>query len=374
MADIREVLSEKFDAMQTEAPAEAPTTPTDTAPAAEVVTEAPAVEAAPEPTGERVRDESGKFIKKSSTAATPAAKPGTPATAIEDQGAAAAPPTSPAAAPASPETPKFKAPQSWRPEVREKWASLPVEVQQEADRLDKEYQKILRDTAQARQMTNTVRETLAPFEGLARANGMDSLKYAGSVMQTAAALHMGTPQQKAAIVAQLISTYGIDVDGVNAVMQGQAPAQTQQAMSPEQVQEMARRAYQEERQKTQMQELTSVAQQALNKTKPGCEFWDDIGEQKIIELGAFFVERDPSLAPDVALKNAYDILADKNSQIAGVLKQRRDAEAAKARIASTQQAKTAAGSIRTQPAASGEAKVAGRRAVLEHAASKLGIG
>jgi len=373
MADIREVLSEKFDAMQ-EAPAEAPTTPTDTAPAAEVVTEAPAVEAAPEPTGERVRDESGKFIKKSSTATPPAEKPGTPTKAIEDQGAAAATPTSPAAAPASPEAPKFKAPQSWRPEVREKWASLPVEVQQEADRLDKEYQKILRDTAQARQMSNTVRETLAPFEGLARANGMDSLKYAGSVMQTAAALHMGTPQQKAAIVAQLISTYGIDVDGVNAVMQGQAPAQPAQSMTPEKVQEMARRAYQEERQRTQMQELTSVAQQALNKTKPGCEFWDDIGEQKIIELGAFFVERDPSLAPDVALKNAYDILADKNPQVAGVLKQRREAEAAKARIASTQQARAAAGSIKTQPAASGEAKVAGRRAVLEHAASKLGIG
>jgi len=373
MADIREVLSEKFDAMQTEAPAEAaPTTTTDT-PALEVTTEAPAVETAPETTGERVRDDSGKFIKKSSTATPPAAKPGAPAKAIEDQGAAAAP-TSPAAAPAVPEAPKFKAPQSWRPEVREKWASLPVEVQQEADRLDKEYQRILRDTAEARRMTSTVRETLAPFEGLARANGMDSLKYAGSVMQTAAALHMGAPAQKAAIVAQLISTYGIDVDAVNAVMQGQAPAQTQQAMSPEQVQEMARRAYQEERQKTQTQELTSVAQQALDKTKPACEFWNDIGEQRIIKLAAGLIEDDLSMPPDVALKNAYDILAERTPAISGVLKQRRDAEAAKARIASTQQAKQAAGSIRTQPAASGEAKVAGRRAVLEHAASKLGIG
>jgi hypothetical protein len=377
---LREVLSAKFDELQS-APEPAP----EPAAVVETPAEAPVAEAAPaeptpEPTAaERARDEEGKFTKapkaskapkKSSTAAPSAAKPEPTPPAIEDQGAAAEVTSPPAAAPAVPEPPKLAAPQSWKPHAREKWASLPPEVQEEAVRVDREVQRVMRETAEVRKFAQVAQSTLAPFEGLARANGMDSVKYAGSVMQTAAALHMGTPQQKASIVAQLIGTYGIDVDAVNAVMQGQAPAQTAPPVQqPQNLQAEVQRYFEQ----MQSQQLTATAQAAIDKAKGECEFWNDIGQGKIVTMAAQLITMEPDLAPDVALKNSYDILSARTPSVSAVLKQRQEAEAAKARIASTQQARAAAGSIRSTPAAGADAKPVGLRAVLEDRAAKLGI-
>jgi len=378
---LREVLSAKFDELQA-APEAAPepaavvetpaAAPAEAAPA-EVVTET-ATEAA-----QRARDEAGKFVKenksakatkKPPTSAPAEAKPETPPPAIEGEGAAAETPPPAAAAPVTTEAPKLAAPQSWKPHAREKWAALPPEVQEEAVRIDKEVQRVMRETAETRKFASSVQSTLAPFEGLARANGMDSVKYAGSVMQTAAALHMGTPAQKASIVAQLIGTYGIDVDAVNAVMQGQAPAQASQpAQQPQNVQAEVQRYFEQ----MQTQQLTNTAQQAIDKAKGECEFWNDIGQGKIVTMAAQLITMEPDLAPDVALKNSYEILSARTPSVSAVLKQRQEAEAAKARIASTQQARAAAGSIRSTPAAGADAKPVGLRAVLEDRAAKLGI-
>ena len=355
ISPIREVLNAEFDKM---ASAE-PSVQADAAPAAPATTpEAPP--ATDTDTSGRARNELGRFTKPS-TAVPPAEKPGTPSPAIEGQGEAAG--TPPAASPAVPEAPKWKPPQSWKPNVREKWAALPPEVQEEADRLDKEYQRIMREDADLRKSSTQVKEALAPYEGLARSQGMDPVRYAGSVLQTAAALHMGTPQQKAAIVAQLIGSYGIDVDAVNAVMQGQAPAQPTPQTQPVNVQAEVRRVFEE----MQNQTLTSQAQSAIDKTKAECEFWNDVGQGKIVTLAAGLINAEPELAktPDVALKTAYDMLSQRTPEISGVLKQRQEAEAAKARLASTQQAKVAGGSIRSQPAAVGQAKPTGIREALE---------
>jgi hypothetical protein len=371
--DLRGILTAKYDEIEA--------APEPTPEAAPEVEAAPAEPPAPVETeaqaAERARDDAGRFAKegkKGKTTKTPAtvspdaAKPGTPPEAIADQGAAATPPTD-AAAPVSPEPPKFKAPQSFKPHAREKWAAVPVEVQEEIDRVDREVRKTMQESSEARKFATNVHQTLAPFEGLARANGLDTVRYAGTVMQTAAALHMGTPQQKAAVVAQLIGTYGIDVDAVNAVMQGQAPAAAPQAPPQVNVRQEMQRVFSE----LQNQQLQQQATSAIEKARADSEFWGDVGEEKIVNLAAALINSEPGLDPILALKNSYGMLAERTPTVSGVLKQRAEAEAAKARLASTQQARAAAGSIKGTPTSQGESRPAGLRAVLEARAAKLGI-
>jgi hypothetical protein len=151
-------------------------------------------------------------------------------------------------------------------------------------------------------------------------------------------------------------------------MQGQAPAPAAQPQVDIQA-EIDRRLNQR-LEAVQMGQLTTRAQQAIETAKGKAEFWNDVGEGRIVNLAASLINDDKSLAPEVALQNAYDILAQRTPEISAVLKQRQDAEAAKARLASTQTAKAAAGSIRTQPGATGGTPPKDRRGALEEAWKK----
>lgn len=319
--------------------------------------EAPAeVEAAPEPVAaaepqetaaeadQRARDGKGRFAPKAEakpvekTAPEPAKK-AAPAPA---KAAPVAPPVTPPPVDAHP----VKAPQSWKPAVRELAAKLPAEfrpILDEVHRRETETARVLQETSEARKTVEQVRATLQPFEGLARSQGMDAMQYAGSVMQTAAALHMGTPQQKAGIVAQLISVYGIDVDAVNAVMQGQAPAQRSAPAPQQDVSRIVEQEFQRRMQAASEQKATSDWE-AFQATAP--EFLDDVKEdmREILELAG-------RQGRNMTYQQAYDRAVKLNENVAPVLEARRAAEAARAKAPTVQRSKAAAVSIKATPAA-----------------------
>jgi len=332
----------------------------------EIPTDAPPVETSSEapttPTDTRVRDEEGKFApkpkeqKKDATAPkAPGNEAKAPTIAAQGKPAGAAPPTSPAPA-GEPVTPAVKAPQSWKPAAREAFAKAPPEVQQEVARREAEISRTLQETAQARQMASQVQQTLAPFEGLARANGMDSLKYAGSVMQTAAALHMGTPQQKAAIVAQLINTYGIDVDGVNAVMQGQAPA-AQPQPPPQDVGKLVEQALQSRIQAATEQRAQS-AWQEFEGSAP--EFLESVKEdmREILMVAG-------QQGRNMTYQQAYDRACKLNEEVAAVLDGRKATAATRAQAPTVQRAKVAGSSIKAVPVGQAPGRDAGKQSLRE---------
>ena len=83
-----------------------------------------------------------------------------------------------------------------------------------------EITRTLQETAQARQFAQAVQQTFSPYEGMARAQGMDAMGLAASAMQTVAVLQMGAPQQKAQALAQVIRAYGVDVNELAAALDG----------------------------------------------------------------------------------------------------------------------------------------------------------
>lgn len=127
-----------------------------------------------------------------------------------------------------------KAPASWTPASREHWAAIPEGVRGEIAKRESELQRTLNETAQARQFTQNFHQSIQPYEGMFRAQGVDATTGIGNVLQTAAQLQMGTPNQRAQAVAGLINQFGVDIATLDDMLVGNMPKTTQ--ASPEVVQ------------------------------------------------------------------------------------------------------------------------------------------
>jgi hypothetical protein len=343
------------------------------APEAAPATETPAPESA-SAAAQRARDEAGRFAKAAEKAAAqkpPAAPKGDvhgaaqaapPAGPGKAEGAASLP--APSAEPVKPAEPPVKLPSSWKPAAREALAKAPREVQEEALRIDHEVRKVMQEAAPLKQRMAEIERTLQPFEGLARANGMDATAYAGSVLQTAAQLFQGPVQARRAIVAQLIQQAGLAGDeDLAAISQHLANPQAAFRQQPPQQQAPDVRS---EIQRVIEEERTQAALQAFQATNP--EFLDDVWPDMVA-----VIEADKRAGRNPDLKRAYDRACRMNEDVAKILEQRKAVETTRTATAATQAAKAAAVSIKSQPAAPVRAKPKGLDGAMAAAREKLGM-
>lgn len=113
--------------------------------------------------------------------------------------------------------PNDKAPVSWKPAQRELWAQIPKEAREEIRRRETEIARALNETGVMRKFATDFANVVAPYQHLIQAQHSTPLQAVQNFMQTAAGLMQGNPQQKAEIVAHIMSNYGVDVkilDGV----------------------------------------------------------------------------------------------------------------------------------------------------------------
>jgi hypothetical protein len=300
----------------------------------------------------RARDEKGRFAKAQADAA---AKP------LE----APAKPVTPQTGTPTPPVVDVRAPQSWKPTIREKFAALPAEVQQEVIRREREIATTMQESAEARQGYQRFRETLAPFEHMIRSGGADPYQTVGSLMQTAMALQTGAPGNKAGIVANLIRHYGVDLNLLASTLEGQpvAPQEQQPYRDPRVDQLMAQV---EQARSYKQQQLAQEATRLIGEIQ-GEEFFADVKDAMadILEVAA---KRDVAMTP----KEAYNRAVWADPHVAEVLQQRQAAKQAGNRIGSTQRAQAAAASIKGSPAVGGAPTQSGSlRGDIEAAADAL---
>ncbi len=117
-------------------------------------------------------------------------------------------------------------PVSWKAGAKQHWNQLPAEVRSEVIRRERETDRVLRDSSDARKFQDSFQEVVKPFEHLMAAEGVPPLQATQNLMRTAAGLQTGTPQQKAALVAKIIRTYGVDVIALDDML---APGEGQEA-------------------------------------------------------------------------------------------------------------------------------------------------
>lgn len=370
-ASRREAIEAAFDA------AEAP----DVAPAEVVIPEpveareeAPgeqSKDAAARTAAEKARDEKGRFQPKGK-AAPAVAKPSTPVAAKRPGAAPVSAAASPGATPPG-EQPKpeaaagLKPPSSWKPAAREKWASTPPEVQQEAIRRDREVQAALDQSSDARKNWGSFQQAVAPYAGMIQAEGGSPVQAAAALFQTAAALRTAPAHTKAGIVANIVRTYGIDIGMLDQALAGQAPqpspgqGQGQGQYRDPRVDELMQRIQNGERQRQE-----SMAQQNAREVEDfgsSAEFFDDVRHEMadILEVAA-------RRGVAMSLEDAYSRAVKLHPEVSEVMAQREKAKAATASLATTQRARAAASSVKSRPAGPAPTQTpAGRRGALEAA-------
>lgn len=360
MPGLREALEARFDELDAEAE------PSEIAGAAEPSTEvetAPEAEAAPESDG-AARDEQGRFTKPAQE--KPVASPAGPASGQGAATGAVLPPPPPVAAPA------FKAPQSWKPGIREKWATLPPEVQGEIVRREKEAAQLAQQRAEMEKGSQGWTETVRPYEAQIRASGVKPEQYVGDLLRTAHTLSYAPPQQKADALAEIIMRFGVppgDLDNaLVARMQGrgaQVQQQAQQFRDPRLDQFLSQmESVKQQQTQAQAAEASTIADSFAESH----EFFDDVAPTLAHILDVWKAEGKQD-ATTADLERAYNMACQMNDDVRDTLEQRK-AAAATTQVA-TQRARLASSSVRSQPTAGTTAQPAGRRAALEAAYDDL---
>jgi hypothetical protein len=311
----------------------------------EVPTDTASAETAAEK-ADRIRDEAGRFTKKptegkAKTAVTPAP------VAKASEGAVAKTPVTTSSEPIVPKenlggqlAGTDKAPTSWRPLAREQWGKLPPEVREEWSKREKEMSGFVARNGEAAQFREQFQQVVGPYAGMIAASNSHPLQAVGNLLQTAATLRTGTAQEKAALTANLIKSYGIDIDALAEAMNGKQPQAQAQAFDPA----MIDRIVEQKLQMARQQSVATKAQQDLAEfTANPPEFLDRV-KPKMAGL----------LQGQVAsnLKEAYDMAIGLDPEIRQVLDQRKAADAAKTAQAAALKARNAASSVRSSPAAS----------------------
>lgn len=297
------------------------------------------------PDDARRRDSTGRFTKTEA----PAVKTATPmpkGAGVSDVSPKTANATAvPAQGTSTPSAPELKAPQAWKPAAREKWAAIPPEIQAEIVRVENETKTGLREASEAKRFAQEFARTVAPYEGMIRSEGSDPLRAVSNLLQTAAALRTAPPAHKAQLVANLIQAFGVPIEALDAALVGQAPAQAAQQGGGQyrdpRVDQLLASLQQAQEQRSQSLSQSAAKEVAEFQAK---EFFEDV-RQDVADLLEMASRRGIALS----LEEAYNRALKMHPEISGVLAQREAAKSAANGNPSTQRARAAASTVKSQP-------------------------
>jgi len=342
MPDLREALESAMDTADTTIPAT--TEATDT-PAAPVTEAAPPVATTPTSSPEpEVRDSLGRFVPKVKTDGDKGKAEVQPAPgSAPTQGAQPAPVVGAGVEQVE------KAPASWTVTAKQHWATLPPEVRQEVQRRELETTQVLHQSKQAREFANRFMQTISPYQHAIQAEtGGDPIAAVRGLMDVATKLRFGTPQEKAATVAQIVNSYAVDIATLDGALAGVMPQQpqgfdpnvvqqaVQQQLAPLFQQAQARRAQME-------QQMTGQVQTELQKfaSDPAHEFFDDVRD-----LMADVIEINEKRGVQVSLDEAYNHAIRLHPEVAKIVDARSKVTSVQSLNSAAQRAKAAAVSVK----------------------------
>ena len=307
-------------------------------PAPQAATDAPATDlnalaegksAESQPVHQRERDETGKFKTKAEQ--PEGIQPG-PKSGPRQQGE--------------------RAPQAWRPEIREHWGQLPEPVRAEIQRREVEVQRTLQESAEARRSFDAVMKTIEPYQAFIKAENSNPLQAIDNLMSTAARLRTGTAPELAQLVAGIVNQFGTGrfgnqfIELLDGALAGQAPRVDPQQAALEQalnqrlapVQNMLTQFQQA--QAAQQQRVAEQAQNEVGNFLQRAEFGEDVREEM-----ADLLETAQRRGQNLSLADAYKKACMLNDRVRSVLQSRAKARGAQTQTQAAQRARSAAVSV-----------------------------
>lgn len=120
----------------------------------------------------------------------------------------------------TPPAPEQHAPASWSNEERAAWATVPPKAREAIMRREQEMNRSLRVSATARQRVEAIDQSVAPYKPLLEKYGVSLEQVLPPLLATRAALEVGTPEQKATLVANLCADFGLDLELLDTALAG----------------------------------------------------------------------------------------------------------------------------------------------------------
>ena len=119
-----------------------------------------------------------------------------------------------------PQLAKSKAPSSWRPAMREKWAGLPADVQSEIIKREREIGQGFNEIGEIKKFRDSFLGTINPYAHVFASEGNQPLKTINDLLRTASVFYSGAPMQKAQTMAAMIQNFGIDIQLLDNILSG----------------------------------------------------------------------------------------------------------------------------------------------------------
>lgn len=257
----------------------------------------------------------------------------------------------PAAAPVVAE-PEVKPPQSWKPDMRERWKTLPKEVQQEVLRREREINNGLQASTEARRFQEEFNKVAQPFAGhIAAVNG-SPIKAFGDYLRTSALLRTGSPGEKANAIAAAIQEYGVPVElldtALAARLRGQPMPQTQGQSRPQEFRDPRVDQILQGQEQAEREAMSAELESFSN--DPKNEFFADV-KSDMADLLEFNAQRGVKMT----LQQAYDRCCRLNDSVQATVDQRKTSTLAARQAKTIAQARHAASSVPGSSAAAAAA-------------------
>lgn len=218
-----------------------------------------------------------------------------------------------------------KPPVGWSPETREHWASLDGTVKKQIQKREADMETFMRDSAGDRRLAGDFNQAVAPYHAMMQAEGANHpLEAVTGLLKTAATLSMGSQQQKAERISQLIQHYGIDIETLDTVLSGNQPAAPQDDAMQQAIN--ARLAPMEQmfqgmqqQQQNNMQNQNNKLNDDIGKFGEKAEFFADV-RLDMADLMDFATQR----GQDMSLQQAYDKACSLHPSISKVVASRKE--------------------------------------------------
>ena len=117
-------------------------------------------------------------------------------------------------APEVPAAPKYNVPQGYSAVVKEKWNTLPPEVQADLVRREEDFHKMVTARDGELNLGREIKDVITPYMPIIQAEGSTPKETINNLLNTAYVLRTGRPEQKQHIVRAICEQYDIPVEGL----------------------------------------------------------------------------------------------------------------------------------------------------------------
>jgi hypothetical protein len=139
----------------------------------------------------------------------------------------------------APALPPIDAPTAWNAEAKDKFKTLPRDVQELIKSREEEVHKGFTKLDEDRNLGKSMKEVITPYMAAIRAEGGTAETAVKDLLNTAYVLRNAPPQQKAAMVQQIIEQYGVDMSYLQSHQSYQDPVIMQLQQQVQQLSQMA---------------------------------------------------------------------------------------------------------------------------------------